>query len=365
MKLNKLLLILVLTVVFAGAAFFLSNKETQQTTDDEAGKVYLSNLVQRINDVNEVDIIQKNMQSHLEKISGQWVLKEKNNYPADFSKIKKLLLDLNNLKTVEAKTARPEKYGELGVQGVDKPGEAKSSRVDLLDKSGNKIDSIIIGKTRSGPRGGTPGLYVRKSSDAKSWLVSGSVSLPFSYEDLLDRKIIDIKSDNIKKMSFSHADKAYLVMEKQTEKDKTFKIDNLPHSKVAKPASTLNRIATALQNLTLRDVQTKTGFAVDDKKVSKAQYETFDGLVVNITVVEKNKKYYLLLDVKSTNAKSKDKAAKLEDHLSNWVYEVEDFKAKAFEPQLKDLVEDQKKVEPKRKADNKLNHSTKVEEKKK
>lgn len=339
MKLDKFALVLLITLVIGGAALYFSQQEVEQHVDKEAGNIFSTALMQRINEVATVKIQEKDSVTTLALKNDQWGLTEKAGYPADFSKVKKLIIDISEFKTIESKTSNPEKYGRLGVQDINESGEVASKKIDFLDKAGNIIESIILGKNKvSKTPGSGNALYVRKTNDAKSWLVSGSMRLPTAHIDWLDKKIVDIKSAEISKVTISHPDKSQLIVEKATKEDKHFKVVNLPKAASLKSESVADSLANALQNLTFNDVLPRKEFTFGKAKPTVAEYSTFDGMNITAKVVEKDEKHFVVLDANSVKDESKEKAIKLGTHFAQWAFEVASFKADNMRKKLDDLV---------------------------
>ena len=341
MKLNKILIIFVVTLVIGVAAFFISTEQTEQVEDQESGQTFLSGLSNEINSVDQIVISEKTGKLHLKQDNGKWILLEKSSYPADFGKIKQLLLSLSDLKTIESKTSKPESYGRLGVQKPGEPGDVESRQIDLLDKAGNVISSIIVGKAKvDRAPGGKPSFYARKPSEEKSWLLSGELAINLSQTDWLDKSIINLSSQRIKSVDIKNADNDEVNIAKSAADDKNFKIVNLPKNAEMKSESIANPIATSLQNLTFEDVQSRASFNLTDKKSVVVTFETFDGLTIIADIVTQKDKHYILLDARfaGKDEKLQNEAKELNARFAEWVYEIPEFKAKAFSKSMQDLL---------------------------
>ena len=64
----------------------------------------------------------------------QWTVAERANYPADVSKLRKLLLALSDAKIVEEKTSNPASYAIIGVEDPTMPGAA-GAEIELSRKT--------------------------------------------------------------------------------------------------------------------------------------------------------------------------------------------------------------------------------------
>ena len=136
-------------------------------------------LIDRVNEVQTVQVTGGSAGLTLERTpAGSWVVKERGGYPAEAQRVRELALGLANLTLVEAKTARPERLGRLELDDPSKP-EAKSRRVELLDKDGKALASAVVGKTKFGLYGaGRAGVYVRRGGEEQAWLAAGELDVP-------------------------------------------------------------------------------------------------------------------------------------------------------------------------------------------
>ena len=346
MKSNKIFTILVLTLIIGASSVFLFNAQEEKVEDQESGLVFLSGLSGKINDVNRVLINDGTLIVNLVKNEKDWVVEEKSGYTADFSKVKQLLVTLADMETVESKTSRPENYGRLGVQGVGEPGEEKSKLIQLLDNSGGVLYSVVIGKAKqaSGP-GAKSALYVRQENEKMSWLVVGEIRLPTSVNDWLDKAVVNIDRADIQSVAINHTDNTSLKISKAEKETPDFSIEEQPSKTKVKSVATVNNIAGSLQNLTFDDVLVRGKFDVTEKEISKAEFKTYDGLLISAKLAKKDDKSYIWFDAKSLveDASVAEKAQKLNNNFALWVYQIPSFKADSVLKNMDDLVEKEAK----------------------
>jgi len=97
-------------------------------------------LKAQLNNVTEVRISKGDgSKSTLRKQPTGWIVGERE-YPADTTKVRKLLIDLSSLNTVEAKTSDPEKYSLLGVEDVN-TSTATGTRVEAV--TGQQVHGVL------------------------------------------------------------------------------------------------------------------------------------------------------------------------------------------------------------------------------
>src|SRR5215510_13763593 len=118
MSQRRVLALLIAAVVVIAGALWLSYTQRQPHRDVAVGQAVLPGLSGALNDVTEVRIA-KGDGTHvtLRKRPADWEVAERA-YVADSGRVRKLLLDLGELKVVEAKTSDPASYARLGVEDV-------------------------------------------------------------------------------------------------------------------------------------------------------------------------------------------------------------------------------------------------------
>jgi hypothetical protein len=180
MNRNQLLVLLVLVVLLGGVGIMLHNRQkaSWEGNNPSAGKKLLGDFP--INDVAHIEFKQGTNDLNLAKKEGTWRVRERNDYPADFSRIGDLMIKLGDLKIVQSEPVGASQLPKLGLV----PGDATNSALvaDFKDKDDKPIRSLLLGKkhmkksNRPSPAGemddedagGWPdGRYVKVGSDSK------------------------------------------------------------------------------------------------------------------------------------------------------------------------------------------------------
>ena len=158
----------VTVVVVAGAiaAAVSRHAATERVTSESTA---LPELMTRINDVAEISFRGAGDDFSVRFDGERWVVPELASFPADFDKVKKALIGLAELRTVEAKTADPERYAALGLAPPDAE-EGAGTDVRLLDGSGGGVAALTVGNAA---RAGANRLYIRRDGEERTWLARG------------------------------------------------------------------------------------------------------------------------------------------------------------------------------------------------
>ena len=154
---RKQLLILLGLVVVLGVAGLVLHKRNQSSWQGSGRQGAASKLLGDlpVNDVaaivikggtNELDLVRKD---------NLWRVKQRNDYPANFSEISSFLLKAADLKAVQTEEIGP---SQLGRYKLLPPGPATNTAVlvELRDQGGKVIKSLLLGKTHMRKSEGRP-----------------------------------------------------------------------------------------------------------------------------------------------------------------------------------------------------------------
>jgi hypothetical protein len=170
--------LLALVVVLGGAGLLVRqrNRESWQHSSQSIGQKLLPHLA--VNDVAQITVKSGTNELNLARRDNLWRVRERGDYPANFSQISGLLLKFADLKIVQTEEVGPSQLGRFDLLP---PGPATNTGtlVEFKDASGKTLDSVLLGKKHlNKPATGSPyggegwpdGRYVR-AGGAKSVVV--------------------------------------------------------------------------------------------------------------------------------------------------------------------------------------------------
>lgn len=293
MNSKSLLVAAILAAVLVIAGLFATgNDNTAAKESTGAGEVLMAGLYDQMGEVAEVTVKTSEGEFHVKSSDGQWVLAERGGYPVQVDRVRSALIAIAELKTVERKTADPMRYGQLGVQpvGSDAGAETQSKEIVMKNAAGDSLASLIIGKSRSGGRGGT--FYVRRPEEDSSWLVEGELpNLPSTGDAWLDKKVLEVKRNDVSAARITHADGEVLTISK-ADADTNFSVHDLPADRELTYEGVAGGIAGALQYVNFQDVMPADEFEAPESQLSVTNLWTKDGLRVTAQLWEKDEKVF-------------------------------------------------------------------------
>ncbi|MGH6989076.1 MAG: DUF4340 domain-containing protein [Stellaceae bacterium] len=345
------------TIAAVIAAVVLSIGGGRAGTNPLVDRPVLTDLASHLATVARLTVVHGDNKTTLLRQHGVWVVGQKDDYPADQKKMKRILLGLAALRYGEPKTANPKLYSRLDVEDAGKKG-SDSRLLTLSDAKGRLMDELIVGKRRYGIFGnGNDGIYVRKPGQKQSWLAKGSVELPIESLGWINRTISMIPLHRIKSARFIAPDGKISVYISRDKKGAKFILaGGIPKGKKLKDADALNELGRTLDYFSLNDVKPAKDLPFPANKTYRAIYTTFNGLTVSATMIEHDeitkddngnstdtKKYWVKLHATGHGKAAAKEAASLDHRVDAWTYAVPKYKAADFKATLAGLFAHAKK----------------------
>jgi len=194
--------------------------------------------------------------------------------PADFSKISRLIGDLNEAKLDRFVTSSPERLARL---------EFKDSEIQLLDASGAEIWSLYLGKA---PDSGS-GRFIRFGTESKAFLSNLSVYIDTDAKNWADSQLVNLKADDVGTVSIALESGAPVVLTRKKKED-PWTAAGEPAGFKVKPEA-VSSLLSSLGSLRFSDSSaTDDPAAVEARKHVRAfVLTTFDGKTTTIALGRK------------------------------------------------------------------------------
>lgn len=283
MRRSTLAILLGLTLFLAAVGAWLVADRIAQTSADLSGQLMLPGLKARLNDVTEVDIAGAEGRFTLKRVGADhWVMAEKGDYPADFGKVQRLLLALADLRAIEPKTARPDRFHFIDVEDIG-PG-TRGLQLTVKGPDGTAFGDMIFGKPSSVMGAAkVPRFFVRPAGQNQSWEAEADVRLERDAAQWLERDLVVIAPDRFRAASVT-IDGATARIGRAKPGDTSFTLDGLDaNAEQVKPAR-VNALSVAASYLALEDVQ-PADKAPAGAPLGHVVFETFDGVVITLDLV--------------------------------------------------------------------------------
>lgn len=315
-------------------------------------------LIDRINDVDEIDIKTKGETTTIKHTPSGWVMVNKHDYPVQAEKAKGAAIGFGEMEFAERKTARSDRYNRLWVEDVDGK-DAKSRLVTLKDAKGQTMAELIVGRPREGRMGGQGGLYVRRPGEVQAWFAPANFEIPLNTSVWLEPRIIHVNAKRIARITTIQPGGEKMVIYKDSPGAAHFLFKDLPADKKLKGEAVADDMDSILTAVDLADVAPQSEVSFTDK-VWHAEVETFDGLDVKIDLVDRAEKIWgrftaaaekPLVDVASQPEAAKKflrsaddvakEAAEINARVANWAYEFRGYQGEKLQANLAIFLENE------------------------
>lgn len=280
MKKNTLTsLVIVTAIVVIGAGYAVTSRQSAVTRTVVEEAVF-PDLLGQINDVAAIEVTGAKQSFSVRHDGGQWVVSALADFPAEFDRVKQALLAVAELKTVEAKTANPERHGVLG---LNEPGSEDGAglKVRVLGAEDTVLAGLLLGNAGRGTR---DLVYVRRDGEDQTWVAQRKPDIGDDPRDWVETMLTKIDIERLRRITLAHADGEQVVIYKEEPGDTEFFLDNIPEEGSLKSPMSLDSIARVISVLRFEEVFAATDIPSDQVPGTVGTFETFDGATITITI---------------------------------------------------------------------------------
>ena len=339
MSLKSLIVFVIVTIITIVAAGISVTNTYKVHKIGFTDKPVIPNFAENAIGVTEITVENSDRKITVKRDGENWKILERQNYLASNQIVADLLLNLSEIRYREAKTTNAGKYRRLHVEDVSGKG-AKSTLLSVKSKNGELV-RLIVGKENTdvvGPSNG--GRYIRNPNDKQSWLVSGRLDVPSEVNTWVDPELLHVASNRIKRVIVTQPNGQKMIVSR-ADKEK-FKIDNMPNGGVVEYQSDINNMADGLDKLEFEDVMARGKIEFIKNKTISTQIETGDGLIMNVRLIDINDgNFWSAISAFSNKSASelvKKEVNKINNKVSNWVYQLPSHKYRYMSRKFSDVL---------------------------
>jgi hypothetical protein len=291
-------------LAISGALFL--NAQRNRTPDAHGGAL-LPSLAGELNTVTSLSVRRggANPTVTVHNQDGRWTVAERADYPADVSKLRKLLQALSDAKITEEKTSNPQSFAAIGVEDPALPG-ATGAEISIVAQDGKH--AVIVGK----PVG--EGNFARRGGENTSYSVEPAISFEAEPRYWIEPKLLDIAAAGIQSIEVKPAQGAAYAIHRAAadpapaaaaaahpgatkpagaELSQNFTLDGVPPGRKAADAALLAPSATTYSSLTADDVAAAS--SIDFSKPTVAIITLSDANAITLTGAVIGDKHWIQL----------------------------------------------------------------------
>jgi len=330
------------TLVALVLAAVLHASSTQRSPGTADGRPMLPELRRQANGLAGIELSKRGQTLTLVRNGEQWSIKERAGYPVLGDKVRALLVQLTNAELTEPKTAAKDRWALLDLE--DPAGkDAKSGLVRLLDASGKPMAEVVIGKARPSAFGaGRNGVYVRRPSEAQTWLASGEPNVTLDVKDWVDPAVFKGDVEKLQRVTIAHPKEVPIVVEREGEAGKggKFVLKSVPEGLKVKQSAGIEQIALALGSIDLDDVRKLDATPTGDN-VSVITAESGNGLTVTFRLRREGSEQepWLSFTAMGGEGEAKKAADEINAKAAGWEFKIPKWKADQIGKRAADIFE--------------------------
>jgi len=290
----------------------------------------------------------------LERQDRQFVVTNKDSYPAQNQEINDLVTKCLDVQATELITKSAENHPDLEVTEDKARYEVKFQRRREGGSGWELLAGVVVGK--SPEQGG--GSYVRLVNSDEVYLADDIGWLKMSALDYIDKKLTEVKKDDIVQVTVNGPEGNYTIIKDPTGKAY---LPDIPEGKKARE-NQVEQTFTALTNLNFSNVQAQSLAAKDLDFNITYLCALQDSVVYTCKLASKDNKYYVTCsaaftdqtpiqkkqevesqeELKKKEAKllARDAAEAFAQKHQGWVYELDGWQGDKLTRKLSDLLED-------------------------
>lgn len=267
----------VLAVAIAGYALVGRNGSTGPIFES---RLMFPELADQLDDVTRIAI--ETSEGGFEVMrdqNGIWVLPDRSNYPASLAIVRATVRGVTTIELLEKKTARPERHEAVGLIAPSAGGDGVV--LSLLGSADRVLAQLIYGMIQRGGSGSAISLfYVRRADEDQTWLAQSPLDVKDEITAWIDKKIIGFQRSDIRAADMTPKEGPAYKLSRAGLDESNFTLADIPDGRSAQSDFIINTPAYALAALSITDVTAAE--QVDFSAASRASYETFDNIAVDI-----------------------------------------------------------------------------------
>ena len=279
MKPDHLRNLAIVTAVLLAGAVWVSLRPDSGSPDQLQESSLLPGLSGRISDLSRVELKQKDDRVTLALEKGAWVVKSLGSYPADSSKVRSLVQGLVLARRLAPKTSNKSLFGRMGLA-------EDATTVELFSADGDPILALDLGRRRLRSQEGESETFVFIEADGRAWTAKGLAEASSDPLDWVERVVAAINGARIREVSVAPADGASFLLLRPQPKAEKLSVITADGKIYDADEFRAERLMSGLSGLQLENLLAASEIPEQALEIAAVSYTTFDGLVINLRVLE-------------------------------------------------------------------------------
>jgi hypothetical protein len=328
----------VVAVISVAATVWALHTNATTVASDRRGETVIPSLVAKANDITGVSVRDSSGTISIERRDNRFVAAD-SGYPIKTDTIRDVVASSAELAFEEARTADPERYGDLGLADPGaKDGKNAGKEITFRTASGELADFVVGNPdtTGGGPDGG---VFIRIKGGAQTFLARGNVRLPAVRSEWFIPLDLDVKRKEVKKVELTGGGHDGLTATESADKPGTLVLADVPENRTAEDFK-VSRLATLVESFTFQDVRKATKPADDARRMI---VDAGNGLRLTITSLGNVSDGWVQIAAEATEDSAKDKAKLITSKVEGYDFRLPSHLAEVLGWTVTDVTNEQKK----------------------
>jgi hypothetical protein len=320
---RNLLILGAVTAVFLLLAFLAVFQQSRSLAPKFEEHPFFPGLADRINNLGEITIASKTGTFHVKLNQGQWVVVERDSFPADVAQVRSLAAGVADLTALEPRTGRSDLLTFLGLGPPDQGGDA--IEVKLADTSGQNLADVLVGHAQGTPDElGRTTVFVRKPNEMQAWLARGSLAPKAAIGDWLDKTIVNIARDRVKGATVTPPMGPGYNLARENKDQADFKMTDMPAGRSLSFEGAPDGVAGAIVGFGYDDVAKADQF--NFMGAPQSVFHTFDGLDVTVKIATKGMEHWAAISAAGQNPMTQVEAMRINARVTGSAFRLPEMK---------------------------------------
>jgi hypothetical protein len=266
-----------------------------------------------------------------------WVVPSRSDFPASFDLVRRTLVGLAALQTIEPKTARADWLHYIGLEA---PPKGDGIEITVRDDKNQVLAALITGKSEDiGDASGATGLFVRRPGEIQSWLTRSVLDPRATLSDWLEKAVMDVDRARIQEVDVDPAGSASFTVRRALPSEPDFKLAPVPAGKTVADPAAPDGVASAITGFGFDDVRPAREIDFSDSATNaRVVTKTFDGLKVTVNVKRQGADYWAIVSADAFKPEAEGEASAINARASGWAYKLPADKGQLFMTTLDSLI---------------------------
>lgn len=282
------------------------------------------------------------------RADGIWTTPDRFDYQVDENDVRRLVIGISDMRYIERKTSRPDRFERLEVDDVDGIN-AESAYVRISGADGAVLAEAIIGRPSARfIDGSSSGTYIREPETNNVWLVSSLANVQTRLVPWLERTIVTVPANIVANVTLAGSEGS-LELSRENAESEAFVLADAPEGRALNNRK-VTAISRSLADVSLEDVKPRADLILPDD-AQTATVTTFDGLAVTVRLAKIDSKSWAVFEAAYVgNFADQSDAAKaarlsvteINKRVGEWVYWVPSATFENLTTKLEDVLEPKK-----------------------